>query len=408
MQRNKAITPHVTHLLARRSDLIQLIVVAAILALGVSLLSSIIQASFRLPVWSLLIISGSLIIVAVLWVIRISFSNLASSRTFRAFFIINKEKNRLVPVPGYSFSGDLFRALEGVFVENKALASTWDKDPIARFDPPKKPSAPTGKEVNGDTSGQEKDAGKPKVDYVAIYRVYLPEDSPQPKAIRLLREAIEFVVIEYLSTNLSGYFQEYADEDAYIKEFQRKDIPSILLENRVLSLLSTPLEDREAFIDAFSGKHGKPEGEIHLVYGSDGSMYSRFDLVLPKGTTVSRPKPGVIQLENNRIKMCLKVDCGRFTANVPPDFLALYVGEKPDREKIESKLVQICLEYEVKPLALLHPSGWEYYRWVDSFAETLQERVDSDSFFRRINWDTLSAHFLAMRNQQRMCQERKR
>jgi len=117
-------------------------------------------------------------------------------------------------------------------------------------------------------------------------------------------------------------------------------------------------------------------------------MYERFDLTLPKETTIRRPSAGTIVLENNRFKLSIIVKYAGFSAVVPFDFIQYYIGENPF--EVHAQHVDIELKYEVRPLSLLREAGWEYYQWVDSFVSRVQAEMSGGQFLRRIGWDTVA------------------
>ena len=167
------------------------------------------------------------------------------------------------------------------------------------------------------------------------------------------------------------------------------------MKNRVLNLLSTPIEQRDIFIDA--AKSGKlPIGDIHAVVGPDGSRFSKFVLVLPKGTRIEHSEVGSIKIETKRFALELSAQYSGFNAFVDEMFIEKYLGR--DYLEIDCRNMAIKLSCRIKLLSLLSGSGWKYYQWLDSFRDELRASCDFKSFQDEINWSTIKPHLFAMRN----------
>jgi hypothetical protein len=52
-------------------------------------------------------------------------------------------------------------------------------------------------------------------------------------------------------------------------------------------------------------------------------------------------------------------------------------------------IVSICFSGRVKAKSLLFSSGWQHYRWLDSFRESLKRSFDFRTFQAKINWDLI-------------------
>lgn len=372
---------HIEDTLNKKKDLSQLAMVATALAFGVGALSSAFVAANVLPTSSVFFFSISLILLCFLLLIRGLLNKLAFEEKFKAKIFFSKGRN-VLPIRCYKFSVELDRVLEAVFLESKALENIWNKHPLIKdheFHSPKK---------------QQSNQSENKPSFIAISKVEFPDDEPlvDSKSVDIIKEAVEFMMLEELSIHLSTYFHEY-DNDEYIKEYQRKDVPQFLLENRVFSLLTTPLEQRDVFIDAFPDEDKRPQGEIHAVYGSDGSIYKRFNLILPKGSVIERLEKGGIKIENSRIVLEITVDFKGFTAAIDRDFIQIWL--KKSHDTVSAKSLFVTLSGRVKPLSLLASSGWQYYRWLDSYREKSFEFLSFSNFLKEIGWRYVSSLMFA-------------
>jgi hypothetical protein len=100
------------------------------------------------------------------------------------------------------------------------------------------------------------------------------------------------------------------------------------------------------------------------------------------------------------LALTLTISYSGAATNLPSDLLTYYVGV--NHREVHVKQIGIRIEADIKRWSLLHPFGWEYYQWVDSFIKKLEADIDRDTFLERINWDTISAHFFVSNKIRRM------
>ena len=175
-----------------------------------------------------------------------------------------------------------------------------------------------------------------------------------------------------------------------VTELSRKDIPHILLENRVLNILTTPIEDRPIFSKTKFTSH-PDEGELVSIRGSDGSVYEKFDLNLPSGTKVSRSNNGALILDANRVTLSIRCIYEGFAENAPMYFEQGYLGVAP--RTIDTLKMEIEVETKIRLRALLTMSGWQTFKWIDSFPERLVHYADFQYFKEKIGWNTAFTSF---------------
>lgn len=368
---------HITDLLNRRSDLLQLVLVAAVLSIGINLFSSwLVQSQGFSPyVW---IVALFLIISSIVWLAIIALRHRYFFSEIKASFLLDIKHNRLVSFSEYDFSRDFYIMLNGVLKENKAFQEIWDQSPLV---PLRKSSNRQQNRIAETVDGDEPQ-------YVFITKVAKGDDAEEyPKSAALVIEAVEFLLIHELSMHLSGYFDDQKKHEKYIKEYKRNDIPELLLQNRVLDLLTRPFDEREPFI-RFMKEHHDIKGEIHTIFGKDGTVYDRFHLHLPTETKLRRFLPGMLEFENNRISLLLTVRLEGFSTSRLSNVVSLYKRANPD--EVVAYNVNIGLHYRVKARSLLSRSGWEYYRWVDSFVSEMTRKLSLNEYLHRANWDTVA------------------
>ena len=364
----------ITNAIRRRGELAQLLMVAAILALGVNLVAQWVgdHQSLHHHVGKIGVLLVSL---SLLWLVIVTFRRINTSIHLEGAFLLDRRSNRLIRAADYAFANDVAQAVNAVLAENKAIEHAWDAEPLrSRITDPKDHPKPLSPESGG---------------YIAIARVETEHIEPGKSTV-LIREALEYVLLEALALHLEDYFNGYPDEDRFITRISRDHIPTMLLENRVLSLLTSNFEDRAPFV----GKTGL-DGNVYVVYGADGTMYSRFELIVPKGTKIVRLGAGAIALDNSRLHLELHAHFAGMTNNeLMHDFAEMRLNR--NSRELEGLQVEIVMQYSLKRRALFWRSGWEYYQWADSFAEWLQSRFGVEQYMQRISWPAVHATLLAL------------
>ena len=104
---------------------------------------------------------------------------------------------------------------------------------------------------------------------------------------------------------------------------------------------------------------------------------------------MNRTSDGSIEIKTHRMKMVISVDFDGFAAELPDDFEELYLGlPHSHSRRLSAFSVGIAVRVQMKRKALLTPTGWHYYDWVDSFLDELEDRISEGAFFGRLNWDS--------------------
>ena len=136
-----------------------------------------------------------------------------------------------------------------------------------------------------------------------------------------------------------------------------------------------------------------PQSQVTDIWGMDGTIYSRFELTLPRGTKLSRDRHGALICDSPRIKFMLRASYDGFATVLPNGFLEAYVAQ--DFWKTHVLRMEFELVAEIKRWSLLTRRGWQYYYWIDSFADEIERFASSSEFFRRIRWDSIWAFMRA-------------
>lgn len=357
----------IEEILSKKRDLIRLVIIATIIAFAVGALSSLLASQTTVPESIVVVLSMLLLTASMFMLAREFVGSLRFEDVLGAVVFLNLNGNEILRVEDYRFSESLCKTLTAVKAESKAIYADWESDPLV-----KKSATKTKAPRAGDV---------PK--YFSVVKVTVSDDENKPPtSVRLLEEAANFVLLNELSYHLSAYFHNNDNESVH--ELNREDIPDFLLKNRVLNLLSTPIEQRDIFLKAFPRSGTDPKGVIYSVYGSDGSVYSRFDLVLPHGSFVRASNDGGVTIETKRISLTMRSKYTGTMAVPSRRFVEQYVGY-PYRA-VSPLNMTIYLSGRVKAWSLFTSSGWQYYRWLDSFRQRARLSFDFEAFLDSIHW----------------------
>ncbi len=346
----------------------ELLAVAIVLAVGVNLVASGIW-NWLGPVTSVIV--GAIGIVAIIAIVVIvRFRRLGENVEVEGFIAVHA--NEVVHVDEYQLAEHTHRALNAALRENKALAKQWEEDPIVfPFDD----DEPGRDHHNFDGGGA-----------------------------RILREALEFVFLEMLSTHLTDYFGADHALARHTREHSRDDLLKLLPQNRILDLLTSPLEDRIALIEAeqAEGRHfmkimrivETPEGREEKLYmaGDGHYMYTRFELVLPSDVSVERVEPGRICLRGKFMDTELVARFDGYAHTLDREFISGYLRLPPKEfyghgERLGSAYnVSFEFNSRLKWRSFFSRRGWRLHRWTEAFAQSVGDAFGADEFFSTIQW----------------------
>lgn len=334
-------------LLTERANLSEIIIIAIFLGFGISLtISSVSLFKNFNPVVGLLI--GVMICLISLGYLTLRIFIRRKRYLFEGFFILNENDNELIDIPGYEFVEHVHEFFETAFTENKALRHLWDTDPLKLQDELKE---------------------------------------PEPHSVAIIRESIEYFLLDKLFSHLITYFEYPKKHSKKITVLEREQIPNILLKNRFLELFSKPMHDREHFIGIEDSL--RQDDEL-FVLDVNGAVFRKFLLVLPHKSRVQRINSSQICIETKRFLIDMEVEFDRTNTNLPRGYLEYYLGIYGYEEYLTNVVydVKIHIQVNFKIRAFFTPSGWEDFKWIDSFMQSLNQSFSKDQYFKEINWNT--------------------
>ena len=346
--------------LSNRGDLIELIIVAIALGLGIEFLASALYNKATIQNKDTYFLAIGLIIsISCIGFFFIKFfSNKKISKQIKAFIIINIDSNQIISIDNYDFARTLERDLKAATTEDRAIEMDWN-DASFNYDAPK---------------------------------------AKREKAYKIINELTEYYILETISTHLTDFFNKDTIRKEEIMELSRNDIPSILLSNQFLELFSKPIEQRAVFKENEKPNKNtkKPIGRVIAIY-SKGAIFQHFDLKLPKNSNISKDKEGFITIKTKRLSLKFKSRFSGMGTILPMGFEKYYLDIE-DRIKNHSYEINIDFEFELNFGSLLLRNGWNYYNWVDSLLAKIEDKTSKNKYFKKISWNKAYATIKAINN----------
>lgn len=358
----------IADLLAFKTNIFEVFILAVLIALGVNILSSGVVGYFNLSFLKMIVVGSLLIILGAAIFLRNAYPINNGKYDFEGVVCLDNEKKELVSIEGYDFTEEVSRYLKGLCAENKAINKLWTDDPIG-----------FGFDFKGDVMTRKK-----------------------IKANALLIEAIEYYVLKKLALHLSSHFND--DEsfsDDYLVKLNRKSIPDVLMGNRFIDTFSRSMDEREQFIDHASSPS---IDKVVYAYGNEGAIFDRFEMVLPKSSSIIRENDSSISIITKRFKINYRPVFEGFRDNLPRKFEKLYLGR--ELSTLSTYSVGLVVTVNFNTMSLLTTKGWEYYWWLDSFLGKLEQSFSKKMFLSKISWEQNAAMFLMAENKSKMQQKR--
>lgn len=333
----------IKRLLTSRQSLIEVVLIAALIGVGINFISSSLLELYGLKIGYIhfLYIGFFLLFFSAIYFAYRIYRRKKVERQYEGFIVFDKSDKLPFSCEGYEYSEELRRNFEAAFSENKAIKHIWESDKSERSDRNK-----------------------------------------------IIKEATEYYIIDTLSTHLTDYFNSRDIEKDQIEELSRKHIPHVLLENRFLELFSKPMEQREQFIrDIENDKKKETPGKVVMSYGKSGALFKNFDLVLPKKSKVLKTNNS-LTIVTPRFSLTFNVNYNGFGSVLPYGYIKHFLGFKSYTDQSTDQInVNVVIEYNWTSFFI--NSGWDYYEWLDLFLEKMQCEFSKDYYFESINWETI-------------------
>lgn len=341
----------------RKSQLFKNLVLVSLLSIGISLLANFFSKKYEsnnLILW----IGLSLIVVVIIAYLVSFYKSKESIIKEESLFITDKE-GRFVPIYRFGFSEDMESTLSSVFKENSVFEDKWINAFKAK------------KIVN--IEDYEKNCIDKNKDIIGF-----------------VGELMEYVFLNRLSIIQSDYFDIDSND---VEVLTREKVSNYVLQNRVLEMISKPFEERSAFSDSHSTREdiGKT---VYMV--ADGVVYERFELKLPKGTTLKKDKNNTLVIKNRNYSIYFKHGFSGFATVTPTSFCELYLN-KNFRDVSEYKL-NPELKIKLNPFFFLFSWNWKNMNWIDVICEEFSDYFSFDRFIEKIGYEYALTNITVAKN----------
>jgi len=328
--------------LNNKTNLAEILLVAFVIALGTSIIaSSIVSLSFfdaKIFIWvGILIVALAFIYLTIRML-----SNSEYNKKIKANIIFDKKKDEVVKIKNYDYSEKVYDYLTYAFNEDENIKAVWDRNTL-----------------NTDENHNEKS-----------------------KSMKLIEEVTEYNLLDKVSEHLNTYFNsQYIGEDN-ITIIDRNDISDIITSNNFLDLFSKPMDERSAFLN--DEQSLRKEKRV-VQASSQKSLYSKFELKVPKDSELIREKDESITIKNKLFTLNFKVDfTGIPSAEIPSDYLKTF--HQLGANEYNQYDIDITIKIKFNKSTFISNKGWEYYNWLDSLINKIEEDFCPIKFKEEINW----------------------
>ena len=236
---------------------------------------------------------------------------------------------------------------------------------------------------------KKKTRERPRIKIVKIDESEMKKDT---KGFPLVTEAIEYIFLDWLSKKLETYFDDDIRKNLLV--LNRNNIPQILLDNRIIDIISKPYEEREQFVDEIDGK---TDEDIYFMNSKSGVIFSKFELILPPKSVMEKRDNSLI-IKNRNFNISMSSSFTGINAVTPHKFEKTYLGKDPFT--INTYKVNIKLEVNLNPLFFLFWRDWKYLRWIDIIADEFTYFFSFDEFVEKIGYNQTLTNLLVLHNMQ--------
>ena len=331
----------------RKGLLFRNLVLVSLLSIGISLLANFFSNKYNANS-ILLWIGVSLIFIVILVYLVIFYKSKEYTIKEESLFITDK-KGFFLPINRFRLSEDMHSSLSSVFKENNTFKEKWE-------------------------NAFKENEIKNKEEFKKMHI------SNNEDIIGFFGELVEYIFLKKLSVITVDYFNTKSNE---IEVLTRDKISDYVLQNRILEMISKPFEERSAFSNNKSDT--KDSGTIYAMF-ANGVVYERFELLLPKGTSLSKDKKNnTLIIKNRNYSICFKHGFSGFSSSTPRGFEKYYLNKGFD--EINHYSFTPKLKIKLNPFFFLFFSNWKNMNWIDIICEEFSNYFSFDKFIEKIGYE---------------------
>lgn len=331
----------------RKGLLFRNLVLVSLLSIGISLLANFFSNKYNANS-ILLWIGVSLIFIVILVYLVIFYKSKEYTIKEKSLFITDK-KGDFLPINRFRLSEDMLSSLSSVFKENNTFKEKWE-------------NAFKEKEIKNEEEFKKMHISNNK-DIIGFFG-----------------ELVEYIFLKKLSVITVDYFNTKSNE---IEVLTRDKISDYVLKNRILEMISKPFEERSAFSNDQSNNRA---GETIWAMSSNGVVFEKFELRLPKGTTLTKDKKNdTLVIKNKNYSIYFKHGFGGFSTSTPRGFEKYYLNKEFNEIKHYSFTPK--LKIKLNPFFFLFFSNWKNMNWIDIICEEFSNYFSFSKFLEKIGYE---------------------
>ncbi len=334
----------------KKQDLYKNLLLVVLLSTGVSLCVNYICSSFLSNTLILWCGIGCVLLVVIAYIVSFYKSKSFTIKT-DCLFITDKNGN-LVDIDRYGVSNNTKFVLNSVCAENRVYEQLW-------------------------TGAFAQQRITTKSGYIHINKGV----GNNERIIDFVGELIEYLFLQWFSVQQMDYFSSYNEKD--ITTLTRERVADYLLQNRILEMISKSFLEREKFLEGTNITPDNYDREPPLMVYRQGFLYNKFDLKLPKHSSLKRVN-GILVIKNRNYTIKFKHGFGGYNSSLPKRFEELYLKQHCDLSVFG---FYPELEIKLNPLFFLFRSSWKYMDWIDILGEEFHNNFSFKKFIKHIGYE---------------------
>lgn len=330
----------------RKSEIIEIVLVTILTALGINLVSSSIFMLDDIKNIIIMLIGIIICISVIVYYLKIKVKSMNVNKAIEGNIIVDATNKKIHKLLEYSSSYHIGENINAVLLEDKEIMKKYNN------------SIENIEEYCEDTSKLQNS-----------YFGYV------------INNTIEYEIIDIFTDSIF-----LRDKD--IKTFDLNNAPKDILDNIFIKVLSKNYKEREEFNNYVEG--AEVEGaELFNLKSDEGNIYNKFSIEIPKDATISKNRNSLV-VESSICK--LTIEWGIENAHMPFPNMEFYnlfsQKDKISCDDIEfSYFVEINVEYKL--LSMFSKKANRYYSWIEYLVNEITKEFDFEDCLKRNSWDLL-------------------
>lgn len=328
----------------KRAEILEIILIAIILALGINLISSGISAIVDIKNILVILIGTAICISVILYYLKIKIQSMGINKIVVGNIVLNVKNKRLYGILQYRSSYQIKDYINAILLENKEISNRYAKS------------------VKNIENYYESDY-KLQNSYFSY----------------IVNSAIEYQIINLL---IDAIYLRNGD----IQELDLNSVPKNIADNVFVKVLSRDWRKRKVFINC---DEEVEDEELVYLKTDEGYIYNKLVIRIPKNSTIEKYKNSlVVKSKLYKITIQWGIENGHLPFPDMEFYNFCFSDEEINFNDIEfSYFIDIKVEYSL--LAIFSKKAIKENLWVENFINTIIEDFDYDDCLKRNSWELL-------------------